>query len=403
MLILLCKKITLLKKDGQDDGAIRVTGTPGFGKSFFLGYVRYHLLKANCSVVAFVGTKILLSHKGRTCRIKYEQFEEIEDVIILADPSKRHLLPVTGGVTVFFVSPAEGRTGDYPRTNLINIYMPPWEKEELHDCITKVYPDCGDYFEDQYNKWGGSIRCLSRAPFEESRDNLLDDFLSDKCLVDVVNNTEKTEGILANKIQRYQWLVHMIPTKDDEGNTDYGHFGFSFPSDFIRLKVAHRIHGLKFDWKTVGQPKLLGEAYESHVLNSLFKVSQEKYFSVPAELVGKKNEKENIPAVAGHSVYSSKTKIEQIENCVLYIPIESNRPDFVMPPWIFQVTIAKSHTAKKLENVFQQFPSVEKWKLCFVLPLAIIEEFSTPRLSLYPSIEAVYKLPFDFPKELKHS
>ena len=44
----------------SDDSAIIVTGTPGVGKSIFLGYVwPYHLVKIKHEIVAIYGNQII--------------------------------------------------------------------------------------------------------------------------------------------------------------------------------------------------------------------------------------------------------------------------------------------------------------------------------------------------------
>ena len=68
--------------------AIRITGTPGMGKSYFLGYVYHQLIKDN-TVVARVGDRTILSRPGA----KYEDIsgEALrdhlkDDVVFLVDP-----------------------------------------------------------------------------------------------------------------------------------------------------------------------------------------------------------------------------------------------------------------------------------------------------------------------------
>ena len=67
-----------------------------------------------------------------------------------------------------------------------------------------------------------------------------------------------------------------------------------------------------------------------------------------------------------------------------------------MPPWIFQITIAETHSAKRLDKLFKQFPKTTSWKLVFVIPSARMKKFTSPHLSMYPLIEEKYLLPFDF-------
>ena len=106
----------------------------------------------------------------------------------------------------------------------------------------------------------------------------------------------------------------------------------------------------------------------------------------------------DVPAVKKHKVFSTGNKFSSYVDGTLYIPIEPNRTgiDFVMPPWVFQVTLSKNHSAKKLERNLDQFPSVPEWNLCFIIPKVIVNEFKPPNFSAYPSLAKMYKLPVDF-------
>ena len=136
-------------------------------------------------------------------------------------------------------------------------------------------------------------------------------------------------------MEEFQWLVHMIPYEDDNGVTNYEKISFHFPSQYVASKVAEKIHGLKFFLKTLGQPTLLGRAFESHVLNTLFKECKEDYLPVKAVFNFKKC---LIPAVKKQIIFSSRALIDKPEKQTLYVPIEGDKPgiDFFMPPWVFK-------------------------------------------------------------------
>lgn len=190
--------------------------------------------------------------------------------------------------------------------------------------------------------------------------------------------------------------MHRFPGKDGDGNTDYTKFTLNFPSNYIALRVAEVIRSLKCDPKIVGDSRLLGCAFEAYVLEHILNVSQERFLSVKAENIAKsQTPMVDVPAVKKHEVFPTKSPSKSYHNGTLYIP-EPNRPGigFVMPPWLFQVTTSKSHSSKKLERTLNQFPSVAKWNLCFVIPGVIGNEFK-PNTSAYPKV-AKYKLPVDF-------
>ena len=283
--------------------------------------------------------------------------------------------------------------------------MPPWKEEELHSCLKKVYPKCTEEdFQPLFQKWGGSIRFLLTSPsLEYARDQLLEEFLQDTCLINIVNMRRGHSGVLASEMEilSFQWLVHMIPIEDEHGSTNYQKITLSLPSHYVASQVAEMIRNndLKFDWKNVEYSRLLGSAYESHVLNSLFKVSSvEAHFPVSAQIVS--DEKlVSIPAVKEHSILLSKHVIQNPKNGTLYI--ESNSPglNLVLPPWIFQIVTSKEHNnnnmVNNMEKMTSQFPSVKQWEACFIIPSAICDKFNTLSVS-HPLIKNTYKLAYDF-------
>ena len=375
--------------------AIRITGTPGMGKSYFLGYVWLRLIK-KFHVVVTVGDATITSCKdGSYEDITGKPLDDYlkRDVIYLVDPKKGGSPDPSYAKTVLFVSPSKERVGDFKRVGLINFYMPPWNKSELQICMKKFDDVSEKRCEELFEKWGGSMRIMRiSAKKDTSVEEEFRQCLSNQCLLDIINQMN------SDYLESYQWLVHRIPIQSDDGAIDYQEYNCDFPSRYIAEKVAERIHHLQVDWKTVGDSSLLGKAYECHVLKHLFQVSDKVYLSKAAYEVGDPEKKAvYINAVRHHEVFSNQGTIDPKQG-TLYIPLESNKAgiDFVMPPWVFQVTISASHSAKRLDKVLNQFPSVSKWKICFIVPSSRIDGFKTPQLSKYDSITEKYKLPFDF-------
>ena len=415
MLPLLCESMDELFGDGlvRYKHAIRVTGTPGIGKSYFLAYVWHQLLRMKCNVVASMNSVTIMSHQGGegygiiTGQDLNQLVETRRDVIYLVDPAKNAVpQPIKHAITILFVSPAEECHGSFCRVSLINLYMPIWEKEELLDCIKKVYPQMKDHFDSRFKKWGGSIRCMSATStiYEEYEEHL-QDFLSDDSLIDILNQTNKN-GFLRKHVTKYLWLVPLKVAEKD-GVTNYRKISTAtFPSEYVSIQVAEKIRSLGIlgkDWKVVEDALLLGRVYEVHVMKYLFKVSGG---SISAKQISSgprdKAPEETLPAITAHEVFTNSSVISKPVSGTLYVPLEPNKDgmDFVMPPWVFQITIQKNHKAKNLENIFQQFPSTKKWNACFVVPSARLDEFVTPGLSLYPSIVKKFIIPFDFGSDI---
>ena len=323
------------------------------------------------------------------------------DVVFLVDPDKHYSPHSTGAMTILFISQARERVGNFSRVNVAALYMPPWKEPELRDCVERIYPYAKTYFKSQFDMWGGSIRFMT-APCDEisekSHMKNLNEFLGSRYLIDVVN--EASEYVYQKEeLTAYQWIVHRMPIQN--GVTDYTECICDYPSQYIALQIARRVHCLKVDWKIIGDPVLLGRAYEHHVLDTLFKVSQDEHLPVLAYRVGGRQKRGfRVPAVKSHRVFSNKDIIDSgsLVKGALYISVEPNKPgmDFVMPPWIFQTTISRVHSAKRLDLIISQFPSTKEWKICFIVLSVRHDEFQTPDLSLYPRIKEKFKLPWDF-------
>ena len=395
---IICDQFDFLETN--HDFAVRITGTPGVGKTFFLGYVLHRLMELRkFTVVAKVKRRaIIFDHESGTCKEIFDNVDHYlkEGIIFLVDPDSSYTPAQTEAITVLFVPPTKVRVGDFSTRNLFSYYMPPWMEEELRDCVAELYSDQLCRFDAQFQKWGGSIRdvaCYSNSA-EQFRELALDKVLRDKSLIDIVNQVSSDE-FQKSELISHQWIVHRIPEEEN----DYVNYSCDFPSQYIANKVMCRMRELKLDWKLVTDMCLLGRLYESEVLESLFRASHQQYLQQEAQKITRgRRASVAIPAVKQQHIYSSRAIFEQHESGTLYIPIERNRPgsDLMMPPWIFQITMAKAHSAKKLDKIFTQFPNVDEWKICFVIPLCIGDEFSAPNLAKYPKIKEKYKLTFDF-------
>ena len=83
----------------------------------------------------------------------------------------------------------------------------------------------------------------------------------------------------------------------------------------------------------------------------LFKVSANEFLSVNAKKIeGGKKESVQVPAVKKKSFFTSTQIFETHKEHTSYVPYECNKPgmDLAMPPWIFQITMSKKYSPKKL-------------------------------------------------------
>ena len=136
----------------------------------------------------------------------------------------------------------------------------------------------------------------------------LTSFLENECLIDIIN--EMGKDYLKKEIEHYQMFMHRIPIEVD-GVVNYKECVCEFPTHDIGLKVANKIHTQEVDWKKVGNSTILRRAYESRVLKSLLKVSEDKYLPVQAIKAGSRTSVTvSIDAVKKYSIFSSKQEID---------------------------------------------------------------------------------------------
>jgi hypothetical protein len=360
-------KACIICSKGNSFIAIRsVTGTPGVGKSCFLPY---ELLKdgekvfvsVKNSYVYFEGTKVV-ENADQSMLVKYPDGKE--PIIHLCDPLLDKVKP-TSAISILFVSPDKEKYKGFSSDLLINIFMPPWHEDELVQCCTTCYNMKEQEIKELYSKWGGSIRRIKCPPLlQKTYEEMLAKFLGSKNLLDKLNLVENTYLFYNDGSKNDQWILHRWP-KLEEKKVDYFSCVFDFPSQYIKTKIREALSKYSIDWKVSAGPQLLGKLYENEVLVGLFERISDpsvKYLKARAVTRDRKKTLVNIPVIRQYIIYSNQSKIEEAVSGALYIPIEPNKTavDFVLPPWIFQATISKSHNCKSLKETFDQFPEVKR-------------------------------------------
>lgn len=382
LLHLIVERIPTLKDNR--DRAITVSGTPGMGKTYFMGFVWNELRKKNDVVVELVDGSMYISRNNGPPTMLREGREILTSergrhLIYLCDPGNFPPSP-THALTILFCSPSIKHKGAFSRSNIMNLCMPPWKQEELHECMSLLYIPAMGFFDERFERWGGSIRSMTNwQPWlEVERERLLQEFVTKDTLIDLVN--EISGDYLSASFEQYQWLVHRMT---DTGETITK---IDFPSQYVKGVLAEAIRNLRTDWKTSSNSILLGNLYEFHVFQRLLQISDTN-----DDLA-----KFNIPAIKKHYFYSNQDVFQHPEASTLYVPIESNKGgcDYVMPSYLFQVTRNKKHDVKALEMLSSQFPSVVEWTIVFVIPSCNLEKFKMDGVRKCPW--SYWKLPFDF-------
>ena len=74
------------------------------------------------------------------------------EVIFLCDPreSCNTIFEQAVAVLILFVSPSDAKwkSFGFKRLHYFAFYMPPWDKDELSQCIERCYPDISNNFSD---------------------------------------------------------------------------------------------------------------------------------------------------------------------------------------------------------------------------------------------------------------
>ena len=382
---------------------IRLTGTPGVGKSCFLPYVKQELLKDKRKVFVTVDRRSVYFHGNEVeedadPRMLLKSSEEY--IIHLFDPSSGSEVAPTKAITILFVSPGRTKYGGFSTENIINLFMPPWRERELAECCKVCYGMEKKQVEELYEKWGGSIRRVVRFQkvFQKAYDHQLESFLSSQCLLDTINQVEWSHLAYDDRSQSHQWILHRWPIVTGD-EADYCDCTLDFPSHYIKMKIRDALARNQIDWKaSSNNPTLLGKLYETEVLRDLFKpISDEGVHHLQHKARHKPtDELFDVPVVRKYILFSNQDKINPAKKGALYTPTESNKTgiDYVMPPWIFLITLKKNHNLKNLNQIYEQFPDVEEnWRVCFVIPNCITEKFRFPQLE--PKGADKFILPFD--------
>ena len=204
---------------------IRITGTPGMGKTTFIGFC-FQLLRRLCKVFARIHpnccVKGVPGKDDTAIRSDLQMQTEtvhshIFDYILLLDadstrkPSNAH--------TVIFASPDVCNTAGFSSNRVHSIIlMLPWEKEELWHCLRKANEKSDrDAFDKCFERWDGSIDFHRNSDVAERK---LQKFLQSEelfCFVEEVGNSSLNRMIDTHKITtNFQAFYFQYPPKEDQ-------------------------------------------------------------------------------------------------------------------------------------------------------------------------------------------
>ena len=251
----------------------------------------------------------------------------------------------------------------------------------MKNLTSAVLPCMGipPYNRDHITKWGGVYLDDLRAELMEDR---LTTLLSEKHLIDLLSAVDG--DTLSSKIGSSQWLLHRIPCETETGRP-YGSFTFSLPSDYVRRRIQKKLDS-GVNLSLYSNSFICGNIYESGVFKYLenCRVSDE-YLEVKLhdKRLTSDTQKLMISAIED---YSGSSPIQRPEY-TLYKPRERNKKglDAVLvqsstQAFILQITINERHPKLKIDDAFQDFPSVTEWFVCCIYPTDI-DDFHFPTVS----------------------
>ena len=197
--------------------------------------------------------------------------------------------------------------------------------------------------------------------------------------------------------QKFQWLRHM------KMNDKYEYVEYTWPSPYIRRRVFMQLREIgatflkRIDLLANASYIKSGNLYGDYVTHSL-------QCGPPRQLLARDTTGDScsIQFPSSYIIFANSDVISNIKKGVLYIPLEKNKEsiDLVIPPYMLQITAAKSHTikAKGIEAIKGAFPKIlpNDWKVCFVIPSRNQSAFKQPRCHL-----GVYTLNYDYSEEVK--
>ena len=261
---------------GNTQYYVRVSGTPGMGKTTFLSYA-YKCLKDEFSVIARVKRNICLFSSGQI--LSDTQTDELIahsnafDHVFLLDASKSMRPAVSNVVFVVFASPDRKNLGGLSSNYMVaDILMPTWEEQELKDCLGGIYTQKFDMskFDERFKRWGGSIASMLNFERMEFR---FREFLADSSFPKMIMLMGSMGNIVTEIPKRHQWVLHQSPAMDTNGhpiyNTVLAPFVCRLPSNMLTTEAVSRYIYLKPDPTKLPPGTFLGIAYERYVMSKL--------------------------------------------------------------------------------------------------------------------------------------
>jgi hypothetical protein len=358
---------------------LRITGTPGTGKTYFSYYLLHILSLQGKTVVYHKAGKnpILYSEERVLCSESLFTFKEYLDnsnVWYIVDG--QHPMEYVAK-TILISSPNKSHYKEFDKwgKKLVR-YMPDWTFEEIDKCRKVLFDDLSeDKVMKLYLKWGGVPRYVLELANDEAEQKKLEDAIS-TCTYDIMKYIGEgdTQEDISHK------LVHIITNEDGTEYPLYSQKTVKFASHYIGEMVTSKL-------ETSLRYKLFDE------MNVTLKFGKSnqiigRLFEVVAHNLLRKGGVFNVRSLDTDMDKSHKIdpqdksfmffNVNEIENGKYYQPYEENFPSIdaiLAPKSLFQMSTTLNHNTnisglEKLESKLTS--SID---LYYVVPNVLFNRF----------------------------
>lgn len=395
----------ILRNDFAQDSLVVVNGTPGMGKTTFLGYCYYYLKKSRIKVIAKPQKLKCIVYNGSVeFFLNTEAMDDLlskshehEYILLLDSNSDWNPGVGVGYVVVLFTSPDVKNYGDFSSNSTTTMLMPPWDREELWNCFKLLKSSLAtsrDDFNKAFVRWGGSISFHKRKAIAQER---FKSFLASQelvMMVEMISNVELSKTVPTDvKTKHFQAFLFRHPDNPK----------FRFPSEQLSIEIAD-----VYTEKMRSRPEtllgihgtLLGVMYEAFVFKTLLCEGS----TLPVKVKNQKEAIIDIPSVSSVDNFSSLPS--RILEGVLYRPKDRTNEGFdcFLGDVVVQITTNPRHRKLNLGRLQTLIP-IQRVKVVIITFSRNQEHFKKPSIKygmteagVEQSIEKedVYMYYFDF-------
>ena len=338
-----------------------VTGTPGIGKSLFLLFFLWNLLKENKRVIFIFSPDIIyFDNRGNISRLEKDNFDFVHkgidfwnrDLWCLFDAKDQKDLmgiPYIRCNFILSMSPRRDLINDFVKeAEYTTFYMPIWKESELKN-IFAWYPKAIKYWEDRFKILGGIPRFVLEK-LQDTASDLLTEAIRE-CTLDDCIKTIGLKSQLTEKSKYSHRLVHMTSKFPyEESSVEFASdYAFELICQKHNDEAQQKMNNLLISCE--GQPlmnRLCSYFYEKQAIDDLEKGGKFECRCLLGDKVGETKKIEMPPSTKQTvlDIYKPNRTRNGQKNKILYVPQSKNFPG--VDAWMhgiggFQITVGKSH------------------------------------------------------------